>query len=446
MMRLTPARCFAAIAVLLTACAAAQTHTTVRHHTIAESTATTVKPEVTQAEDALDHKNYAAAEELLNKATAADAKDYRAWFDLGLVYGATNRRPEAIEAYRHSVEADASFFESNFNLGVSLAAVGQGTEAVKYLRAATVLKPLSNPEQNRSRAWLALGEVLAQNKEQPQAVEAFHKAEELQPADADLHISAGRALESAGALDDAQKEFSTAARLNPKSKEALAGVVNVNMRAHRLPEAEAALRKFVAADPQNATAHLQLGRVLAAEDKNDEAATEIEAALKLQPDDLEAQREVAGLHAAAKQYDKAAAEYRDLLQREPNRGELHFAYGTVLMNKHDFPAAENELIAAAKLAPTADTLVNLAVVASENQHYPLVLQALDARAKIAAEGPGTYYLRATALDHMHEATRNPELLKLAIANYKQFLTSSSGRNPDNEWKARHRLLALEPKK
>lgn len=441
-----PTRWVALVAALLPVCLVAQTHTTVRHHTIAESTAAPVKPEVTQAEDALDHKNYAAAEELLKKATAADAKDYRAWFDLGLLYNATNRRSEAIEAYRHSVEADASFFESNFNLGVSLAAGGQRADAANYLRAATALKALSNPEQNRSRAWLALGEVLAQNKELQQAGEAFHKAEELQPADAAMHISAARALESAGALDEAGKEFSTAAKLDPKSTEALAGIANVNMRAHRLPEAEAALRNVLAADPQNATAHLQLGRVLAAQNKDDEAAGEIETAVKLQPGDAEAQRELAGLHASSKQYDKAAAEYRELLQREPNNGQLHFAYGTVLMNKHDFPAAENELIAAAKAAPTADTLGNLAVVASENQHYPLVLQALDARAKIAPESAGTYYLRATALDHMQEATRDRELLKQAIANYKQFLSASSGRNPDNEWKARHRLLALEPKK
>lgn len=436
------------MAVLALTCAShaiAQTHTTIRHHTIAESTAVPVKPEVMQAESALDHKDYASAEELLKKATAADPKDYRAWFDLGLTFNATNRRNEAIDAYRHSVESDGSFFESNFNLGVSLAAAGQNAEAAKYLRAATGLKSLSNPEQNRSRAWMALGEVLTSNNQQ-EAIEAFHEAEKLAPRDAALRISAGRALESAGALNEAGDEFSKAAELDPTSKEALAGVVNVNMRAHRLPEAEAALRKFLAADPQNATAHLQLGRVLVAENKNEEAAAEIEAALKLQPGDAEAERELAGLHASAKQYDKATAEYHELLQHEPNNGDLHFAYGTMLMNKHDFPAAENELIAAAKLKPAPDVFGNLAVVSAENQHYPLVLQALDARAKIAPESAGTYFLRATALDHMHESTGKPELLKQAIASYKDFLAASNGRNPDNEWKARHRLIALEPKK
>src|SRR5215472_11608890 len=112
-----------------------QTHTTVHHYSVAENSTAPVKPEVTQAEDALDRKDYVSAEALLKKVTAADAKDYRAWFDLGLLYHATNRREQAIEAYRNSVTADGNFFESNFNLGVSLAAAGQNAEAAKYLCA-----------------------------------------------------------------------------------------------------------------------------------------------------------------------------------------------------------------------------------------------------------------------------------------------------------------------
>ncbi|MBV8207148.1 MAG: tetratricopeptide repeat protein, partial [Acidobacteria bacterium] len=417
-----------------------------RHYTIAENAAPPVKPEVTQAEEALDHKNYPAAEELLKKATASDPQDFRAWFDLGLLYNATNRRPDAIAAYRRSVEADSSFFESSFNLGVTLAQAGENAEAARYLRAATGLKPLADADENHARAWRALGEVLAQQKQSQPAAEAFGEAEKLAPRDAALHLSAGRALESAGALDEAGEEFRAAAELDPSSKEALAGIVNVNMRAHRLPEAEAALRKFLAADPQNATAHLQLGRVLLAESKNDEAAPELETALRLQPGDVAVERELAGLHASAKQYDKAAAEYRDLVQRDPRNGDLRFAYGTVLMDMHDSAAAQRELLEAARLAPGADVFGNLALVASDNKDYALVVRVLDARSKLAPENAGTFFLRATALDHLHEATQKPEYLKQAIENYKKFLEASNGRNPDNEWKARHRLIALEPKK
>ena len=44
------------------------------------------------------------------------------------------------------------------------------------------------------------------------------------------------------------------------------------MKQQKYPEAEAALRKLLAADPQNNNARVQLGRVLAAEGKSDEAA------------------------------------------------------------------------------------------------------------------------------------------------------------------------------
>lgn len=445
--RVYPRSSAALVPLLVVASALAQqAHTTVRHHTVAENAAPAVKPEVTQAEAALDKQDYTAAEPLLRKATEADAKDFRAWFDLGLVYIATNRRNEAIDAYRRSVASDAGFFESNFNLGTSLAAAGDNAEAEKYLRAATRLKPFSNPKENLQRAWLALGEVAARSKNTAGALDAFHEAEQLEPKNAQPHLQAAIALEQAGNLTEAEREFTRAAQLDPKSKEALAGIVNVNMRAKRLPEAEAALRNFLAADPQNATAHLQLGRVLAAEKKDDEAAQEIDVALKLQPGDADAMHELASLHASAKQYDKAAAEYATLVEREPNNGDLHFAYGTVLMDKHDYPAAERELIAAAKLKGGADVFGNLAVVAAENKNYPLVIQALDARAKIAPENAGTYFLRATTLDHLQEATHNPQFLKQAVENYKQFLTASNGHNPDDEWKARHRLIALEPKK
>jgi hypothetical protein len=34
----------------------------------------------------------------------------------------------------------------------------------------------------------------------------------------------------------------------------------------------------------------------------------------------------------------------------------------------------------------------------------------------------------------------------AAQNYRQFLLASNGKNPDQEWQARHRLKAIEPKK
>jgi len=82
---------------------------------------------------------------------------------------------------------------------------------------------------------------------------------------------------------------------------------------------------------------------------------------------------------------------------------------------------------------------DLAVAASENKDYPMAIRAADLRAKYLPEIPMGYFLRATAYDHLHDA-------KQAAKYYHQFLAAAAGQYPDEEWKAKHRLIAIEPKR
>jgi tetratricopeptide (TPR) repeat protein len=139
-------------------------------------------------------------------------------------------------------------------------------------------------------------------------------------------------------------------------------------------------------------------------------------------------------------YDVAEKQYAELIKTSPNDADLHFAYGTVLMNERKFPDSEAELLQALKLNPRlGEAYGNLATVAAENQHYALALKALDVRAKLLPENPGTYFLRATSYDHLKD-------FKHASENYHLFLEAANGKFPNQEWQARHRLIAIEPKK
>src|SRR3954469_24943004 len=122
-----------------------------------------VTPEVSRAEAAMDRKEFTAAEKDLLAATETNPKNFRAWFDLGFVYNATDRTPQAIDAYRKWVEADPTVFESTLNLGLLLARTNS-PEAEKYLRDATKLKPTAHQEQGWYRAWVSLGQVLKTSK------------------------------------------------------------------------------------------------------------------------------------------------------------------------------------------------------------------------------------------------------------------------------------------
>ncbi len=408
---------------------------TIRHHQVAVSE---TSPELEQAEAALAKGDYTAAEPLLLKATAADANDFRAWFDLGYVYNATNRKAQAIDAYRKSVAAKGDIFESNLNLGILLAGQGDKAEAAKYLKAATQLTPTAHVEEGQARAWQSLGIVLEDSDPQ-QALDAFAQAAKLEPNNPEPHMSAGELLEKQNQLDAAAKEYEAAMALDPKSVEPVVALSVVYTKQQKYPQAEAMLRKLLDADPQNQTVRTQLGRILAAEGKADEAAKELGAGDGKVPDDPQAALELGTLYVKAGKYAEAEKMFRAAVAKLPQDAEAHFALGSALMEEKKYAEAQQELLKTVKLKPDLGAAYgNLAVVASENKDYQLAIQALDARAKVGLpETPATYFLRATSFDNLQAVPQ-------AVEYYKRFLQADAGKQADMEWQARHRLIALDP--
>lgn len=392
---------------------------------------------VVRAENAMDEQHWTDAEAILRKVVAANAKDVRAWFDLGYVMHAQQNYPEAIRAYRGAVAAQPDSFECNLNLGMMLAHENL-PDASKYLEMATHLKPTAeHPQESLARAWTALAE-LQEVRDPKAALESWSRAVTLAPENAQDRLAFGEALEKSGDLAAAEREFRKASELQPNSTDALAALSNLYMRSKRFPEAEEALRRVVVAAPDNESGHLQLGRVLSAEKKDTEATAELKKALVLRGDDWEALRELAFVEERSKQYSAAETSYRALVAHFPTDAELHNGLGSVLLPQLKYAEAQNEFIASIKLKPDwGEAYGQLALAASGNKDYGLAIKALDARKKLLPELPSSYFLRATCYDHLRQFAE-------AVENYKAFLAVSNGQFPDDEWKARHRLIAIEP--
>jgi tetratricopeptide (TPR) repeat protein len=434
------------VACVLTTCAVAfaQTHTTIRHY---KERIDDTPPEIAQAEDAIQKNDFPAAETLLKKAIDKDPNNYQAWFDLGFVLNRLARTDESIAAYRKSVAAKPDVFESNLDLGLMLVRANN-PEAEQFLRAATGLKPTGHSEEGhteegQARAWLALAHLL-ENKKPEDALQAYRKASELTPKDPEPHLSAGLLQERQKEFSAAEAEYKQVLTLDPRSidphtMEAAIGLTNLYMKSGRLGEAEPLLRRLAAERPDDAGIHLQLGRVLAAQGKKDDAIVEIQTALRLAPGDSEAQRDLADLLVQSKKLPDAEKIYRDLIAVH-NDAELHQLLGEVLLKERKFPDAQQEFAATLKLKPDLGVAYgSLAVAANENQNYALTIKALEVRAKLLPETPVSYFLRATALDHLQD-------YKQAAQYYHLFLDAASGKYPDEEWKARHRLVWIESKK
>lgn len=421
---------------LLTACALAQTHSTVRHY---KERIDDTPPEIAQAEDAIQKNDFAAAETLLKKAIDKDPRNYQAWFDLGFVLNRLGRVDDSIHAYRQSVAAKPDVFESNLNLGLMLAR-DKNLEAERFLVAATTLKPTDHVSEGQARAWLALAHLIEDSKPE-EALKAYRKASELTPKDTEPLLSAGLLHERQKEFSAAETEYKQVLALDPHSTEAAIGLTNIYMKSGHLPDAEPLLRRLASERPGDAGIHLQLGRVLAAQGKKDDAITEIQTATKLAPTDTQAQRELTDLYASTGKNDLAESAYRTLIAAQPNDPELHRGLGQALLRQKKFAEAQQEFYAAVQLKRDwPDLYVDLAFAASENKNYDLTIKALDARAKFPAEMPAVcYFVRASAYDHLHD-------YKNASINYHLFLQAAKGQYPDQEWQARHRLIAIEPKK
>jgi Tfp pilus assembly protein PilF len=392
-------------------------------------------PRVDQAEAALAKGDTAQAEELLKQATAASPKDYRAWYDLGFVYSQSARDAEAKDAFAKALAIKPELFEANLRMGALLLRLQEPKEASAYLRKATALKPEADAQENMAQAWQLLASALEQDDTATaeQRLAAAQKAAELNPENAGAHYRLGKAQLALDSSDGA--EFSKAIQLDPKFMAQVSALSEQHLASGDTKTAEALARTILQAQPGNVSAHLLLARVLEKKTGSAAAVAELENA----GDAPDIKHELGVIYASQKQYAKAAQAYAAALKADSGKPDWHEEYGLVLMQLKQFPQAANEFIAALKLNPKLTSAYGeLAGAASEARDFPLVIKVLDARAAITPETPGTYFLRATAYDNMRQ-------YKDASESYRKFLQVAEGKYPDQEWQARHRLVAIDPK-
>jgi tetratricopeptide (TPR) repeat protein len=389
-----------------------------------------------EAESLLEKQQYAQAAEKIQALMPDQAKNPQAWFDLGFAQSHLGDAKAAAASYQKAVDLAPSWFEANLNLGLDLVKSGNPAAAVTVLKHTVELKPSNGSNKAMARAWLSLAEAMEEAGADPKgAAAAYDKAAELNQSDAGLSVRAGALLQRAGDLAGAEQHYQKAAESG--NTQAIGKLIDLFIAQKRYADAEGWLNKRLAQNAQDATTRLQLGRLQAAEGKNQEAIATL-LPLSGAAASPEINRDLADLYLAEKQYAEAAPLLQQLLENNGKDAQLHMDLGAALLHQHKYPEAEAELLRAVQLKPDlADAYFDLAYAAQQNKHYDLSLRALDARAKSKPETAGTYWLRATSYDSLGA-------YKPAAENYKLFLAASGGKSPEQEFQARHRLKAITP--
>jgi tetratricopeptide (TPR) repeat protein len=386
------------------------------------------------AESLLQKQQYPQAEEKLRALIVTQSENPQAWFDLGFAQSHQGKTNEAIASYKKATQLDAKWFEAQQNLGLALAKSGDLIAAATALKTAVKLKPTVGGQQALVAAWLALAQVTEDNHPQ-ESLAAYQKAAELDPTNSEAQLGIAHMTERSGTAAAAEQQYLKLAEAG--NNDSIERLIGLYLKQKRYADAEAWLHKYIAANPQNTAAQLQLGKLLAAEGKPQEAIATLEPLYKSSPDPKLA-RDLASLYLETKQYPAAADLLRPLVQQSPTDAQLHLDYGTALMHQLKYSEAQPVLLKAVQLNPgMVQAYSDLAYAAEQNKNYELTIRVLDARAKLQPETPGTYFLRATAYDNLR-------MYKPAAANYKLFLGVAAGKFPDQEFQARHRLKAILP--
>jgi tetratricopeptide (TPR) repeat protein len=391
---------------------------------------------LSEAEGDIALQNYDGARKLLDAWLSAHPTDARALFDHGYIEDAQNRDDAAIADYRKSIAADAKQFEPRLSLGLLLARQGQFREAVEQLKAAIALDPDPPNPNAQAQAFRALAR-LERTSDPAAAKEHLLSALKLGPEQPDDVLLTAEIAIANEDDETAEAAYRRVLAKQPESSAATAGLVHLLIKQKKYTEAEPLLRSALVRDPDDPALNSQLASVLAYEGKDDESLAVLEKLHQLKPADPLIGGMLAGDYIQNGNFEKADPILNDLLKTNPQNAGLLNAKGDSLLQQHRYPEAIVALQTALKVEPeNADNWMKLAIAASQDKQYSTVLEALSMRAKYAQENAGCDFLHATAYDNLHRS-------KEAVEYYQKFLASSAGKFPDQEWEARHRLIALE---
>jgi Flp pilus assembly protein TadD len=192
---------------------------------------------VNQPELALGH---------LQKADALTPGQPQVEYALGQALLKTKRAADAVPYLRRGFDAGIDLPLGGYDLAVALHAAGDFAGAVDVIRRIQPAADVDDPE-----AWSRLGR-LATRARAPDVAEAyFRRAVEIRPAQASTRQQLGLNLVVLNRCDEAVRELSEAARLDPRDPDTFSHLAYCELQRGNIPAARAHASTALSLDPAN---------------------------------------------------------------------------------------------------------------------------------------------------------------------------------------------------
>jgi tetratricopeptide (TPR) repeat protein len=375
----------------------------------------------------------------LQKALAIKPDDTSAELNLATAYEQTGNPVKAAEFYgrllatsrtqKHPVPASALAAYAR-----ALAATGQHAAAIARMKEAVALDPGDAQQHDdlgtlyaQARDWphaeLAYAEAIRlkpafaaahlhlgfvyQAEQKPEAAQEWIAAYKLDPENATVALTVGKALADAGQDEQALPILTHAHELAPQSTNAAYQLALVLQRQNRVPDAIDLLKGVLQAEPGNADALVNLGLALTQQHEARQAIPFLQRAVSLKPQDATALQDLAAAYLQVNETADAIIQLQAALKLAPGSPQLHYNLGAAYKIEDDAPRAIPELEAAAKLDPIAyEPQYLLGVLYMQQARYDEAAPRLEASLKLHPEnGDGWATLGSVynKLDRLPEA-------------------------------------------
>ncbi len=176
--------------------------------------------------------------------------------------------------------------------------------------------------------------------------------------------------EYVGRLDNAEKEFKDAIKINPDYAIAHYNLGILLDDLKRYDEAEKEYRKAIRINPDYADAYYNLGILLKDLKRFEEAEKEYREVIRINPNDGEARNNLGNLLSNLKRFEEAEKEYREVIRINPDYAKAHYNLGILLDDLKRFEEAEKEYREVIRINPDfAAAHNNLGILLDDLKRY-----------------------------------------------------------------------------
>ncbi len=219
----------------------------------------------------------AAAEAALKRIIQASPGEALAHFHLGTIYASGGDYLRAVGEYREAARLEPK--ESTFlrALGYACKDIGDYQHALEALQAAVALNP-------NAEAYMMLGAILHLQEQDESAKKAFEASLRLDPKNTQARLMLGDVYLTTSEFEKAREAYAVAEREQPGNIHAELGLASIYvMNPDTYGKAEERLQAILQRDPKNLEAHYQLGQLYAKMHRAVSAIAQLRSTVELNP-------------------------------------------------------------------------------------------------------------------------------------------------------------------